>query len=62
MMSERIRLTHAQKKAKEERDMIEHKLVALENQLAAKSLLCEKLEEKERYWNENRAHYEHELR
>ena len=50
------------KKIKDEKELIEHSVVAIENQLAAKTLLCQKLEEKEHAWLDARTHLEQEIR
>jgi RNase H-fold protein (predicted Holliday junction resolvase) len=62
MMSERIKITQAQKKMKDEKELLQQAIHSLENQLAAKMLLCQKLEEKERVMNEHRHTMDHELR
>jgi len=61
-MSERIKTAQAQKKIKDEKELVEQMLTSLENQLAAKNVLCQKLEEKERAWNESRNIFEQEIR
>ncbi|CAK5021397.1 unnamed protein product [Meloidogyne enterolobii] len=61
-MSERIRSTQGQKKIKDEKDLLSKTIQSMENQLAAKMLLCQKLEEKERILIEQRGTLEHEIR
>ncbi|KAI3415938.1 E3 ubiquitin-protein ligase BRE1B [Globodera pallida] len=62
LMSERIRSTQAQKKMRDERELLDQSVQSLENQLAAKLLHCQRLEEKERVLTENRMTIELELR
>ncbi|KAL7074621.1 hypothetical protein ACQ4LE_005522 [Meloidogyne hapla] len=62
LMAERIRSTQAQKKMKDEKDLLSKTIQSMENQLAAKMLLCQKLEEKERIMTEQRGTLEHEMR
>ncbi|KAI1699842.1 zinc finger, c3HC4 type (RING finger) domain-containing protein [Ditylenchus destructor] len=62
LMGERIRNNQAQKKVKEEKELLDRLLVALNDQMDAKTLLCHKLEEKEKALMENRATLEHELK
>jgi hypothetical protein len=62
LMSERIKNSQAQKKMLDEKELLEQTIQSLENQLAAKMLHCQKLEEKERILTENKTTLEHELR
>ncbi|KAF7638086.1 E3 ubiquitin protein ligase [Meloidogyne graminicola] len=62
LMSERIKSTQAQKKIKDEKDLLSKTIQSMENQFAAKMLLCQKMEEKERILIEQRNTLEHELR
>lgn len=62
LMAERIRLNQLLKKMKEEKETLDSNLTALDNLLAAKSLLIKKFEEKERALIENRLTLEQELR
>ncbi|CAK5101551.1 unnamed protein product [Meloidogyne enterolobii] len=62
LMSERIKSTQGQKKIKDEKDLLSKTIQSMENQLAAKMLLCQKLEEKERILIEQRGTLEHEIR
>ncbi|KAL3097791.1 hypothetical protein niasHS_000526 [Heterodera schachtii] len=62
LMSERIRSTQAQKKMRDEKELLDQNIQSLENQLATKLLHCQRLEEKERVLTENRVTLEHELR
>ncbi|KAI1700538.1 zinc finger, c3HC4 type (RING finger) domain-containing protein [Ditylenchus destructor] len=48
LMGERIRNNQAQKKVKEEKELLDRLRVALNDQMDAKTLLCHKLEEKEK--------------
>lgn len=62
LMAERIRLNQLLKKMKEEKETLDSNLTALDNLIAAKSLLIKKFEEKERALTENRLTLEQELR
>jgi hypothetical protein len=62
LMAERIKSTQAQKKMKDEKDLLSKTIQSMENQLAAKMLLCQKFEEKERILIEQRSILEHEMR
>lgn len=48
LMSELIRASHAQKKAKEERDVTQEQIVGLQHSIEAQQLLVQKLQDKER--------------
>uniref|UniRef100_A0A915NH34 E3 ubiquitin protein ligase n=1 Tax=Meloidogyne floridensis TaxID=298350 RepID=A0A915NH34_9BILA len=54
--------TQGQKKIKDEKDLLSKTIQSMENQLAAKMLLCQKLEEKEKILIEQRGTLEHEIR
>lgn len=62
LMSERIRSTQAQKKMRDEKELLDQNVQSLENQLAAKILQCQRLDEKEKVLSENRLTLEHELK
>lgn len=62
LMSEGIRTSHATKKLKEEKEVLESRNTSLQNELAAKSFLCAKLEEKEKLLLELKSTMESELR
>lgn len=61
-MTERIRTNHAQNKMKEEKETADNYANSLLNQLQAKTLLSQKLEEKEKALMEHRATLEQELK
>lgn len=62
LMAERIRTNHAQNKMKEEKETADNYATSLVNELAAKTLLSQKLEEKEKALMEHRNTLEQELR
>lgn len=61
LMSERIRSNQQQKKLKEEKDLVEEQVGALQNQVEAQNLVVRKLEEKERIFQQNQTTMEKEL-
>lgn len=61
-MSERMNANQLFKKLKDEREEGEQLIKALRNQLDAKHLLCQRLEEHEREWKQCCTQYDHEIR